>query len=289
MAHAVPGSAGPPPLGPGGFDWTEWNADPVVVAGLVLLGSAYLAATLRHRRADPAAALDRAKVVSFYAGLAVLFGSLTGPVHDLSDYYLFSAHMIQHLLLAFAMPPLLLYGTPAFMLRPLLQSPRVVRLGRFLTRPSSAFAAFNLVLVAWHLPPAYNLAMDSHPIHIVQHLMIMVVSVILWWPVLSPVPALPRAAYPVQILYLFVVGLPMVVVSIFITMADGTLYPYYAAAPRVWSTLGPHADQHLGGLIMWIPGGLVFLTAISVVFFRWQAAGGHDMALPMSEAPRRTC
>ncbi len=160
----------------------------------------------------------------------------------------------------------------------------MLRLGRVLTRPSSAFAIFNLVLVAWHLPPAYNLAMNDHPIHIVQHLMIMAASVVLWWPVLSPVPELPRAAYPVQLLYLFVVGLPMVVVAIFITMADGMLYPYYAAAPRVWSALSPHADQHLGGIIMWIPGGLVFLVAISVVFFRWQAAGGHDGALPVVEA-----
>jgi putative membrane protein len=119
--------------------------------------------------------------------------------------------------------------------------------------------------------------MDHHGVHIVQHLMIMVVSVILWWPVLSPCAELPRAPYPVQMLYLFVVGLPMVVVSIFISMADTVLYPYYAAAPRVWTLLTPHADQHLGGLIMWIPGGLVFLVAISVVFFRWQAAGGDDV------------
>jgi putative membrane protein len=220
------------------------------------------------------------KALSFFAGLAVLFGSLTGPVHDLSDYYLFSAHMVQHLLLAFAMPPLLLYGTPGWMLAPLLARwPRLAALGRALTRPAAAFAAFNLVLVAWHLPPAYNLAMANHPIHIVQHLMIMAVAVLLWWPVLSPLEELPRAPYPVQLLYLFVVGLPMVVVSIFITMADQVLYPYYAEAPRVWSALGPHADQHLGGLIMWIPGGLVFLVAISVVFFRWQVAGGDDVAL----------
>lgn len=285
MAHAVPGSAGPPPLGPGGFDWTTWNADPVVVTGLALLGGAYLVATLRHRRTHPGTRIETAKGVAFFAGLAVLFGSLTGPLHDLSDYYLFSAHMVQHLLLAFAMPPLLLYGTPGWMLRPLLQHAGVARLGYFLTRPSSAFAAFNLVLIVWHLPPAYNLAMDVHPVHIVQHLMIMAVSVILWWPVLSPLPEWPRAAYPVQLLYLFVVGLPMVVVSIFITMADTVLYPYYAAAPRVWWRLGPHADQHLGGLIMWIPGGLVFLTAISVVFFRWQAAGGDDVALALTEAP----
>jgi putative membrane protein len=284
MAHVVPGPAAPPPLGPDGFDWTAWNTDPGVLTGLALLGGAYLVATVRRHRIDPSARLEPAKCIAFYGAIAVLFGSLTGPVHDLSDYYLFSAHMIQHLLLAFAMPPLLLYGTPAWMVRPFLTNPRVLRLARFLTRPSSAFAAFNLVLVAWHLPPAYNLAMNNHPVHIVQHLMIMFVAVLLWAPILSPVPELPRAPYPIQLLYLFVVGLPMVVVSIFITMADQVLYPYYATAPRVFPGLTPHADQHLGGLIMWIPGGLVFLAAISVVFFRWQVNGGDDVALPMAEA-----
>ena len=277
MAHVGPGPAGPPPLGPDGFVWTAWHPDPTVVVGIAALGGIYLAA-LRRGRAE-GHTVKPANIFCFFAGLAVLLGSLTGPLHDLSDYYLFSAHMIQHLLLAFAMPPLLLYGTPGFMLAPLLRHPFVRDLGRRLTRPSGAFACFNLVLVAWHLPPLYNLAMEHHGVHIVQHLMIMVASVILWWPVLSPSPELPRAPYPVQMLYLFVVGLPMVVVSIFISMAGSVLYPYYAAAPRVWPVLTPHADQHLGGLIMWIPGGLVFLLAISVVFFRWQAAGGDDVAV----------
>ena len=286
MAHVVPGSAGPPALGPEGFDWTTWNADPLVVTGLALVGGAYAAATLGRRRIDPEARVEPLKVASFFGALAVLVGCLTGPLHDLSDYYLFSAHMVQHLLLAFAMPPLLLHGTPGWMLSPLLRAAGVRRLGRFVTRPSAAFGAFNLALVAWHLPPLYNLAMEVHAVHILQHLIIMAVSVILWWPVLSPLPELPRVPYPVQLLYLFVVGLPMVVVSIFITMADSVLYPYYAGAPRVWAALTPRADQHLGGLIMWVPGGLVFLTAISVVFFRWQAAGADDLALPVAESRR---
>jgi putative membrane protein len=291
MAHGGPGFTGPPPLGPDGFDWTVWNADPILVTGLVLTAGLYGAALVRRHRRDAAAApggpprapIDVPRAASFAGGLIVMFGALTGPLHDLSDYYLFSAHMVQHLLLAFAVSPLLLWGVPPWLADELLSPSWLGRLARPLTRPSGAFAAFNLVLVAWHLPPLYNLAMDQHPIHIVQHLMMLVVSVILWWPVMSPSRALPRAAYPVQLLYLFVVGLPMVVVSIFITMADDVLYPYYAAAPRVWPALSAHADQHLGGLIMWIPGGMVFLLALSIVFFRWQAAGGDDVALERAE------
>ena len=288
MAHAVPGPPGPPPLGPEGFDWTVWHADPVLVSGLVLAGGLYLAAAASRRRLAPEAPAEPSRAVAFFGGLAVMFCALTGPVHDLADYYLFSAHMVQHLLLVFAVAPLLLHGTPGWLADRLIDrliraaSPR--RVLRVLTRPSGAFAAFNLILVAWHLPPLYNLAMVEHPIHIVQHLMILAASVLLWWPVLSPSRTLPRAAYPVQLLYLFIAGLPMVMVSIFITMAESLLYPYYAAAPRVWEQLTPRADQHLGGLIMWIPGGFVFLAAISVVFFRWQAAGADDVALSAAGA-----
>jgi putative membrane protein len=287
MAHVVPGPAGPPPLGLEGFDWTAWNVDPVLATGLVATAGLYVVATVYRRRIAPDAPVSPGRVASFLAGLAVMFGSLAGPLHDLSDYYLFSAHMVQHLLLAFAVPPLLLRGTPRWLadwlVDRVLGPAALRRLARALTRPSGAFASFNLTLVAWHLPPLYNLAMSEHPVHIVQHLMILAASVLLWWPVLSPATALPRAPYPVQLLYLFVVGLPMVMVSIFITMADSVLYPYYAAAPRVWERLTPRADQHLGGLIMWIPGGLVFMAAISIVFFRWQAAGGDDVALEAAE------
>jgi putative membrane protein len=277
MAYAGPGSEGPPPLGPEGFQWTVWHSDPTVVAGLALLAGSYLAATHWRHRLQPDACLAPAKVVAFMAGLLVLFVALTGPIHDLSDSYLFSAHMIQHMLLIFAMPPLILHGTPGWMLRRLVRDPRVARFARQVARPAATFVIFNIVLVAWHLPPLYNVAMDHHPIHILEHLMIMAASVILWWPVLSPLDDVPRAPYPVQLLYLFVAGLPMVMVAIFIAMAQDLLYPFYARAPRIWEPLTAQTDQHLGGLIMWIPGGLIFLTAISVVFFRWQAAGGDDV------------
>jgi putative membrane protein len=254
-----------------------------VAGGLALAAGAYLGALLYRRRWAPGAPLPARKVASFLGGLAVLALALTGPLHELAESHLFSAHMVQHLLLAFAVPPLVLYGTPGWMLRPFLRRPGVARVAYHLTRPPATFAAFNVVLLAWHLPPLYNLAMEVHDLHILQHLTILAVSGLLWWPLLSPLPELPRAPYPIQLLYLFVGGLPMVIASIVITLADTVLYDFYARAPRVWPGLTPLADQHLGGLIMWVPGGLVFLVAISVVFFRWQAAGADDAALPAVE------
>jgi putative membrane protein len=213
----------------------------------------------------------------FFSGLLVMFVSLNGPIHDLSDDYLFSAHMIQHLLLTLAMPPLLLAGTPGWMLRPVLSNRYVAPIARFFTRAPIAFVTFNLVIAAWHLPVFYNIAMANHNIHIVEHLMFMVAAVLMWWPLLSQLPELPRLAYPGQMLYSFLMSIPMSIVAIYIAMSDHVLYPAYAAAPRVMS-LSPLEDQMLGALIMWIPGGLIFYIIMSVVFFKWNARGEDSTA-----------
>jgi putative membrane protein len=185
--------------------------------------------------------------------------------------------MVQHLLLTLVVPPLVLAGIPGWMLRPALRSRAVARIARFITRPFSCYVIFNLVIVAWHLPPLYNLAMADHNVHILEHLMFLTAAVLMWWPFLSPLPELPRLAYPGQMLYSFLMSIPMSIVAIYIAMADHVLYPAYAAAPRVIG-ITPLEDQLLGGLIMWIPGGLIFTVIMTVVFFKWNARGEDSTA-----------
>ena len=270
---------------------TNWTVHPSTVIGIAALGALYhwrarvaeraldtssaaaaAAATTQPRyvrRTGPGGDLpSAAQRASFFGGLLVLFLSLNGPLHDLSDYYLFSGHMVQHLLLTLVVPPLLIYGVPGGMLRPVLRKPALFALAHWTTRPITCFVVFNLVLTAWHLPPLYNLAMRHHSVHIAQHLMFLSAAVIMWWPYMSPLPELPRLAYPGQMLYSFLMSLPMSIVAVYIAMADHVLYPAYASAPRVWG-LSPLADQQLGGLIMWIPGGLFFYGVMTVVFFKW--------------------
>src|SRR5688572_19966274 len=161
-----------------------------------------------------------AQRVMFFTGLAGIFLALNGPLHDLSDYYLFSAHMVQHLLLSLVVAPLLIAGTPGWMLRPLLGVRGLGPAMRWLTRGTVCFVIFNVVLAAWHVPALYNLALEHHPVHILQHLMLLSASVLMWWPILSPLPELPRLAYPGQMLYCFLMVIPMSIVAIYITMAD---------------------------------------------------------------------
>jgi putative membrane protein len=254
------------PTGP--FEWS-WSLHPSVLIGTGLLGALYVWGTgpLRRRRAlGPPVPVVRQ--LAFAAGLLVVLLSLNGPIHDLSDYYLFSIHMVQHLLLTLVLPPLLLWGTPGWLLRPLLRPPAVRLVARAVTRPLPAALIFSLTLAVWHLAPFYELMMREHEVHIATHLMFIAAATLMWWPVLSPLPELPRLPHGPAMLYLFLVGIPMQVVAALITTADQVLYPWYSAAPRTWG-LSPLDDQRLGGLLMWVPGNIYMFLAIGVVFFLW--------------------
>ena len=228
-----------------------------------------------------------AQIASFSAALLILLLALNGPVHDLSDYYLFSVHMVQHLLLTLVLPPLLICGTPGWLLQPLLRPPAVRAVARAVTRPLAAAAIFSVTLAVWHLTPFYELMMREHGVHIATHLMFIVAATLMWWPVLSPVPELPRLGYGPAMLYLFLVGIPMQAVAALITTADQVLYPWYSVAPRTWG-LSPLDDQQLGGLLMWVPGNLYMFSAIGVVFLLWarESEGGEGRKAKGERGPK---
>jgi len=221
-------------------------------------------------------------MVSFVTGLLVMLGSLNGPIHDLSDNYLFSIHMAQHLLLTMVLPPLLIAGTPGWLIDAAARPPLVRGVARFLTHPVVAGVLFSAVLLVWHTADAYDLMMRNHDVHVVTHLMFMVTAVLLWWPVTSPSATLPRLGPGIGMLYLFLAQIPMQILGAIITFADTPLYPWYSTAPRTWG-LSPLDDQKLGGLLMWIPGNLWIWGAMSVLFFAWvkrereeDGTGGRD-------------
>src|SRR5690606_1897311 len=207
-------------------------------------------------------------LASFTLAMLIMLVSLQGPLHELSDYFLFSAHMVQHLGVMLLMPPFLLYGLPDWMLRPLVRPRPVLRAARWLTLPLVAFALNNVIFGAWHFPGPYDLMMRNHDVHVIMHLMIMFTGMVMWWPVMSPLPEFPRIAPPLQMVYLFVLGVPMMIVAALITFSETPLYTWYAAAPRIFP-LDVLDDQRLGGVIMWVPGALVLWLSITFVYFRW--------------------
>jgi putative membrane protein len=253
-----------------------WSLHPSVLVGTMLFAGLYFYGITRWRRAHaPGERVSPWQVISFSLGCLLLLGALNGPIHDLSDYYLFSAHMFQHLLLTLVVPPLWLAGTPGWLLRPIFTVPRIRSIARFLTRPLVAGAIYSITISAWHVIQLYDLMMRSHEVHILTHLMFIAVAVIMWWPVMSPSAEVPRTSPGLAMLYLFLVGIPMQVVAAMISLSSSVLYQWYELAPRTWG-ISAIDDQKIGGLMMWVPGGLYLAGAIGIVFLLWARREGEE-------------
>lgn len=252
----------------GEFSWTRFEVHVSTLIGCLLWVAAYYHIIVRWRPPGEAKVAP-VQQVSFVGGTLLLFLSLNGPLHDLSDNFLFSAHMVQHLIITLIVPPLWLMGLPRWALRPLLRNGTVLLVARAVTGPIAAYAIYNLVFIGWHFPALYNSALVNHNAHILQHMMFIGAATLMWWPVVDPVPELERLQTPVRLLYMAALGIPMSIVSAIITFAEQVMYPWYDAAPRVFAGLSAVDDQQLGGVIMWVPGMIVFWIALTIVFFRW--------------------
>jgi putative membrane protein len=247
---------------------TEWSWEPSVVLGILAFTCLFLYAVGPYRRRhDLGPPISRGKMAWFIASDLVLIVALLSPIDEIGDRYLFSVHMVQHLLLAGAWPVFILLALPGWLVRPLLQKPFLGALIQFCTVPAIAIAIFNADLVFWHIPVLYDLTLANEAIHIIEHLTFLAFGVVAFWPVLNPMVE-RRLAYPFQVLYLFVSGMVMMVLGIVFTFSPIVFYSPYAAAPRLWA-ISAISDQQLGGLIMWYPGNLAYAVLLVVAFYRW--------------------
>jgi putative membrane protein len=236
----------------------------------VVLGSlagAYLIACKRHAERKGAPASDHARRL-FLGGVAVLLVGSLWPIHDLAERYLYSVHMWQHILFTLVAAPLLVAGTPAWLWRDLLRPTAARRAWRFVTRPVPATIVFNAVLLFTHWPAIVTVSVQSELAHFGLHTLLLASAVVMWWPVVSPLPEMPPLTPPGQMLYLFVQSLAPTIPASFLTFGHTPLYPVYATFPRLWG-ISPLTDQMIAGLSMKIVGGAILWTVVTVVFFRW--------------------
>jgi putative membrane protein len=158
----------------------------------------------------------------------------------------------------------------------------VRRIGANLFNPLLAFALFNAVFLGWHVPAFYELSLRFAPAHALEHTSFLALSLVAWWPVVGPLPEFPRLPYGGQLLYLFFQSIPTMLLGAIIALAEVPIYRTYWQAPRVFG-IEPLADQQLGGLIMWIPGTLIYFLALTIVFFLWM-----ERRAPGAEPPYGT-
>ena len=258
------------------FWLTQWNWQPSILFGTIVVITLYLYAVgplrVKYHLGEP---IKTGQAVAFFLGVNSIFLVLFSPLDKLGDKYLFSAHMLQHLVLTIVGPPLMIVGTPGWLIQPVLYNRLIFRVARFLTYPFVAFTLYNVDFWLWHAPVLYNATLVNETLHILEHMTFIVFSLIYWWPVFSPLKeGLPSLAFGGQILYIFLGGMPTVALGAGLTFAS-PLYIPYIYAPRVWG-ISPAMDQQLGGLIMWVPANLAYIVVVSVLFIRWMQAQDRE-------------
>ena len=253
--------------------YLDWQIEPVLIGLITTFAVAYYLSVgpLRQRLA-PGKPFPTKRALVFGFGLVLLFLIEGSPLHDLAERYLLSAHMVQHLLLTYLVAPLLLVGTPAWLLRATLANKAVYPFFRVALHPLSTFAVFALVMYVYHLPRIYDIALINTSLHHGVHIIILFASLMLWWPTLSPLPELPRPPYIIRLAYLFLVPVAQIPIFAGITFAPEPLYQMYANMPTRAFGLSVLEDQAIAGVIMKVFGIVAFGIPFIATFFSWYRA-----------------
>lgn len=258
---------------PRGGWYTHWYINPGVLLGVLAVAAAYIwfTGSWARRQADP----DRFRTlsrqrVSFFLALVLLLVALGPPLNDWATWYLLSAHMVQHILLTLIVPPLLLLGLPAWLIRPVLTRFRPAeRAGYYLTRPVSGFALSALVTLVFHVPAVMAVSCEDPLLNAVERGSYVFAYLLFWWSIVGPLAEWPKLSEPLQCLFLFLQMLPMILVGAPITLADGVIYTMYIEHPFGLFSVDPIVDQQAAGLMMWVLGMVGMLIPLSFIFLRW--------------------
>jgi len=218
-----------------------------------------------------ASVASRAQVASVAGGLALLWVASDWPLHDLAERYLYSAHMLEHMLISLLAPPLLLMGVPAWLTRWILRPRTLSASVRVVCRPLVATVIFNSVIAIGHAPFYVNGTLEHHFLHFWAHLLLFVASMIMWFPVVNKLPEYPTMSPPVKMGYLFIQSIVPNVPVAFLAIATGVVYKFYATVPHPW--INAVTDQQVAAAIMKVGGTFYLWSIILVIFFRWAGSG----------------
>jgi len=269
--------------------WRAWSIEPGVVTSIAALATWYGAGVRRlWRSAGHGRVIHRRQISCFVAAVAALMLAFASPLDAMSDA-LFSAHMVQHLLLMLVVAPLLVLGEP---LLPLLWAlPALARhwlahrwrgarplraAGRPVGTPLAAWLLAMLALFFWHLPVPYGWALNDTRIHALEHLSFLGTGVPFWWMVFQP-SGRRRLGYGAGVVYVATAGMLMGALGAILTFAPSPWYTAHLATTAAWH-LTPLQDQQLAGVIMWVPASLAYLLAAAWLFVSWLAGEDPDAA-----------
>jgi putative membrane protein len=256
----------------------EWSLPVWLTLSIGLTGVIYLRGWLAIRKTRPKQ-FTALRLASFLIGLTILWLAIGSPMDGFADALL-SAHMVEHLLLMSAVPPLLLWGLPTvpllrglpepfrrYVVRPLLKMPSLRSLGRWAVTPLVAWLAMNVTYLAWHVPAAYDFALQNEIWHDIEHLCFFGTSILFWWCILTPWPARRRHEGWGILIFLIAADIINTLLSAFLAFCGRPVYVFYVDHPNGFD-LSALEDQVLGAAIMWVIGSLAFLIPAVVITMR---------------------
>ncbi len=274
---------------PRGGWFTHWYINPFLLVGVVAIAAGYVWMTgpWVRRQADPGAyrTLPRQRV-SFFAGLLLLLVALGPPLNDWATWYLLTAHMVQHMLLTLFIPPLLLLGLPAWLIRiPVARSRVFERVGYAATRMPIGLGLSALATLFWHVPPVMAVACEDPVLHVLERFSYLLTYLLFWWSIVGPLPEWPKLSEPLQCLTLFLQMLPMILVCAPITLAGSIIYDHYTEHVFGLFSVDLLVDQQIAGLLMWVIGMVGMLIPLTFIFLRW--ASRNEAEARGTTGPRR--
>jgi putative membrane protein len=262
---------------------SEWRLPIWLTVSCCLSFAIYLRGWLKIRQTRQAQ-FPAHTLVCFLGGLLVLWLAIGSPMDGFADALL-SAHMVEHLLLMSVVPPLLLFGLPAvpllrglpapfvkLVVGPILRQPAIRRVALWLTHPPVAWFLMNGAFLAWHVPRAYDFALEHENWHVVEHLCFLTSALLFWWCLLRPWPAARHRAGWGMILYLVSADGVNTLLSAFLAFCGRPVYSFYLDQPNPFH-VDPLQDQIWGAVFMWVFGSMAFL--LPSVFITTRLLGGH--------------
>lgn len=244
------------------------NVEVYVLVAFLVGAYVYLVRVIGPKAVAPGqTVVTRRQLGCFVGAMLVLFTASTWPIHQIGEDYLYSVHMLQHMMLSYVLPPLVLLATPAWLLRVLVGEGATYRVVRFFAKPVVAAVIYNAMVMVLHVPGVVNSATVNGPLHFGLHLAVVLAALLMWMPVVGPFEELQMRPAG-KMIYLFLLGVVPTLPAAWLAMADGVVYSHYGDQPvRVWG-ISAIDDQQTAGLIMKVGGGLYLWGIMIYIFFK---------------------
>jgi putative membrane protein len=246
----------------------HWLPDPGVLAPIALLVFVYVRRFRAARREEGGRGAGWPQALAFGAGVLALLLAVASPIDALGEDYLFSAHMVQHVLLGDIAPVLLLLSLSRVIMRPATRRLANVerRLGAFAS-PWTGLALWLSLMYFWHVPALYDAALQNPVVHLLEHASFFTAGVCVWWPLIQPVPMRRPLKGFQTVGYIAAAKFGLAALGLYLTWSSSVFYPYYEDVPRIWG-LSAIADQNAGGAIMMVEQSVTFVIALAFLFSR---------------------